>query len=103
MKTKKSKGLLISAIIVGILTILGVVGVAGSLFIALNGYGIKIEDSVYFKQSDLIVNYSQTNPEQIESYTVKIVNTTNKEFIARIACIIELWQSCKEADYERVE
>ena len=28
---------------------------------------------------------------------------SNKEFIARIACIIELWQSCKEADYERVE
>ena len=81
MKVKKSKGLLISAIIVGILTILGVVGVAGTLFIALNGYGIKIEDSVYFKQSDLIVNYSQTNPDQIESYTVKIVNTTNKEFI----------------------
>lgn len=25
----------------------------------------------------------------------------NKEFIARISCIIELWQSCKEADYER--
>lgn len=28
---------------------------------------------------------------------------SNKEFIARIACIIELWQSCKEADYERIE
>lgn len=81
MKVKKSKGLLISAIIVGILAILGVVGVAGTLFIALNGYGIKIEDSVYFKQSDLVVNYSQTNPEQIESYTVKLVNTTNKKFI----------------------
>jgi len=26
---------------------------------------------------------------------------SNKEFIARIACIIELWQSCKEVDYER--
>jgi len=25
----------------------------------------------------------------------------NKEFIARISCIIELWQSCKEAAYER--
>lgn len=28
---------------------------------------------------------------------------SNKEFIARIACIIELWQNCKEADYERIE
>lgn len=28
---------------------------------------------------------------------------SNKEFIARIVCIIELWQSCKEADYERIE
>jgi hypothetical protein len=28
---------------------------------------------------------------------------SNKEFIARISCIIELWQSCKEADYERIE
>ena len=26
---------------------------------------------------------------------------SNKEFIARIACIVELWQCCKEADYER--
>ena len=26
---------------------------------------------------------------------------SNKEFIARISCIIELWQSCKEANYER--
>ena len=26
---------------------------------------------------------------------------SNKEFIARISCIIELWQSCEEADYER--
>lgn len=26
---------------------------------------------------------------------------TSKEFIARISCIIELWQSCKEADYDR--
>ena len=25
---------------------------------------------------------------------------TNKEFISRIICIIELWQNCKEADYE---
>lgn len=25
----------------------------------------------------------------------------NKEFIARISCIIELWQSCREVDYER--
>ena len=37
MKVKKSKGLLISALIVGILAILVVVGVAGTLFIALNG------------------------------------------------------------------
>ena len=28
---------------------------------------------------------------------------SNKEFITRISCIIELWQSCKEADYERIE
>lgn len=28
---------------------------------------------------------------------------SNKEFIARISCIIELWQSCKEAGYERIE
>lgn len=28
---------------------------------------------------------------------------SNKEFIARIACVIELWQSCKEADYEKIE
>lgn len=28
---------------------------------------------------------------------------SNKEFIARISCIVELWQSCKEADYERIE
>lgn len=27
---------------------------------------------------------------------------SNKEFIARISCIIELWQSCKEAAYERI-
>lgn len=26
---------------------------------------------------------------------------SNKEFIARISCIIELWQGCKEADYDR--
>ena len=26
---------------------------------------------------------------------------SNKEFIARISCIVELWQSCREADYER--
>ncbi len=26
----------------------------------------------------------------------------NKVFIARISCIIELWQSCKEVDYERL-
>jgi len=28
---------------------------------------------------------------------------SNKEFITRITCIIELWQSCKEADYEKNE
>lgn len=28
---------------------------------------------------------------------------SNKEFIARISCIIELWQSCKEASYEKIE
>lgn len=27
---------------------------------------------------------------------------SNKEFITRVACIIELWQSCKEASYERI-
>lgn len=27
---------------------------------------------------------------------------SNKEFIARIACIIELLQSCREVDYERI-
>ena len=26
---------------------------------------------------------------------------SNKEFISRISCIIELWQNCKEANYER--
>lgn len=26
---------------------------------------------------------------------------SNKDFITRISCIIELWQSCKEASYER--
>ena len=28
---------------------------------------------------------------------------SNKDFIARISCIIELWQSCKEVDYERAK
>lgn len=28
---------------------------------------------------------------------------SNKEFITRISCIIELWQSCKEADYGRIK
>ena len=28
---------------------------------------------------------------------------SSKEFISRISCIIELWQSCKEADYERAK
>lgn len=27
---------------------------------------------------------------------------SNKEFITRISCIVELWQSCKEASYERI-
>lgn len=27
---------------------------------------------------------------------------SNKEFITRISCMIELWKSCKEADYERI-
>lgn len=27
---------------------------------------------------------------------------TNKDFIARLACIIELWQNCKEVSHERV-
>ena len=61
MKVKKSKGLLISSILVGILTLVGVLGFGISLLVALTGYGIKIEDAVYFKQSDLIVNYSKTN------------------------------------------
>lgn len=26
---------------------------------------------------------------------------SNKEFIARMVCIVELWQSCKEVDYDR--
>ena len=26
---------------------------------------------------------------------------SNKEFISRISCIIELWQNCKEVNYER--
>jgi len=81
MKIKKSKGLLISAIIVGILTMLSAAGFAMILFAAITGFGIKIEDAVYFKQSDLVVNYSQANPDVIESYTVKIVNTTSKDFM----------------------
>ena len=81
MKVKKSKGLLISAIIVGILTILGVVGVAGTLFIALNGYGIKIEDSVYFKQSDLIVNYSQTIQNKLNHIQWKLLTQQTKSLL----------------------
>ena len=40
MKTKKSKGLLIASILVGILTIIGIFGFSFSLFITITGYGI---------------------------------------------------------------
>jgi hypothetical protein len=73
--------LLVASILVGILTLVGALGFGFSLLVTLTGYGIKIEDAVYFKQSDLVVTYSQENSEIIESYTVKIVNTTNKEFV----------------------
>ena len=81
IKTKRSKGLLIASIIVGILTIIGIFGFSFSLFATLTGLGIEITDAVYVKQSDLVIQYSQENPEEIESYIVKIINTTNKEFI----------------------
>lgn len=32
----------------------------------------------------------------------KTKRPSNKEFITRISCIVELWQSCKEASYERI-
>lgn len=35
------------------------------------------------------------------SHQAKANCPSNKEFIARISCIIELWQSCEETDYER--
>ena len=78
---KKSKGLLIASIVVGVLTVISVFGFSFSLFAALTSFGIDITDAVYVKQSDLVINYSQNNPNEIESYEVKIVNTTNKEFI----------------------
>lgn len=81
METKKSKKVLIWAIIVGVLTIIGIFGFGFSLFITLTGFGIEITDAVYFKQSDLVIQYSQEDPDRIESYSVKIVNTTNKEFV----------------------
>ena len=87
MKAKKSKGLLVASILVGILTFVGVVALGFSLFAVLTGYGIKIEDAVYFKQSDLVINYSQDDPNKIESYTVKLINTTNKEFLDYEMCL----------------
>lgn len=51
------------------------------MFVTFTGYGIEITDAVYVKQSDLVIHYSQNNPNEIESYEVKIVNTTNKEFV----------------------
>lgn len=80
MKTKRSKGFLIAAIIVGVLTLLSIAGFSFSLFVALTGYGIKIENAVYFKETDTIYTYVEDTT-NIESITVTIVNTTNKEFI----------------------
>lgn len=80
MEIKRSKKTLIWSIIIGVLTVISMITFAFSLLITINGWGIEIENAVYFKETDTIYNYvdGTTN---IESITVTIVNTTNKEFI----------------------
>ena len=78
---KRKNCLLIASMIVGFLMVIGMFVFGYSLFCLIQGYGLEITEAVYFKESDLIINYSEENPDKIESYTVKIINTSNKEFV----------------------